>query len=338
MSILYYASSYVVIFACMNGTSNVHKPLVGIAACSLTGSPNLVIQLAEKLKPDFIELKTCRPYENRGHSLPHTAKVVTEYNKQYTWYDLQRPLYTTNNPIYFCCPKNIALANSVGLPSPPFLSTAEHVLKTQQAFLKKNIPTKLIFSVYGNNLIEFKAMAHRGALLGVDYVCANFSCPNVDSFSPIYKEPIRVSKILNVMKEQLGPIPLIAKIGVFSSMESKLMDQTINAIADTGAWGVYGINTIPAEVLQPDNTPHFGDNRRVCGISGSPIRSLALDFTRRAKEIITRNHLNLKLIACGGVTDYEHIDLFAQAGADIVMSATGVMCNPEFSFKPKSKL
>ena len=46
----------------------------------------------------------------------------------------------------------------------------------------------------------------------------------------------------------------------------------------------------------------------------------------------------LKLFAYGGVTDTSHIPLFAHAGADVVMNATGVMYNPNFHSDQKVKV
>jgi dihydroorotate dehydrogenase (NAD+) catalytic subunit len=51
-------------------------------------------------------------------------------------------------------------------------------------------------------------------------------------------------------------------------------------------------------------------------------------FLQSSRKIIQENSLPLHLIGCGGVTHASHFDEFLQAGAEIAMSATGMMWDP----------
>jgi len=318
------------------------QPYVGIAACFATQSPQTIVAYTQKLHPDFIELKTIRRYSHSGNHAPLTAPVATPDNFQLC------PIHTTTPEVFYPAKRiddspHIALANSVGMPSASLPESIEYIRKIQDHLTQHcNKQPQLILSVHGDSILDFESLARAGHELGVSYVCANLSCPNLQSSSiPLYKNPEMVRIILKAMKKKLPATPLIAKIGMFENSELLLMEAVICAIAKAGAQGVYGINAVPINLLNQKNEPYFGENRKQCGLSGAPIRELALSFTGKAKRIIQKHNLNLTLFACGGVTSHEHVQLFAQKGADVVMSATGVMHNPDFSFRPpelRSKL
>src|SRR5581483_8194492 len=315
---------------------------VGIAASSMTGQPETVLRLVKKLKPDYIEIKTCSSCYREAHSVPRTAYIHTLLNQQLRWSDIQGFVYTTfpdeddnnikiSSPVYT---NQIAFANSVCIPSTSLPQTMHMIKEIQSKLKKEKLPTNLIFSVYGSSVKDFEYMAKIGNTLKVPYVCANLSCPNIENKGePLYKNSELVASIIRGMK-QLSNALLIVKIGIFKpdEFESGLMETILCKISDNWAYGVYGINAIPMRVVNADGCPTFGLKRAICGVSGAPIRDLALDFTRWAKSIIKKHNLPLKLFACGGVMDSADVSLFSQAGADVVMSATAAAYNPHFSF------
>ena len=64
------------------------------------------------------------------------------------------------------------------------------------------------------------------------------------------------------------------------------------------------------------------------GICGGPIRAAALDWVAQARKIIKEERLDLALVGCGGIMLPAQFDAFLEAGADVAMSATGMMWDP----------
>jgi dihydroorotate dehydrogenase len=309
------------------------NPLVGIAACPLTASAYMTALSACTYKPDFIETKT---YRDVAHSYAHAHAIrYLENTKQLSWKDLEKPLYTLNSAIPDTYDR-INMANAVGMPSPDLATTRATILRTM-TLLKKYTPhTNLIFSVHGSSIGGFGRMARLANELQVPYVSANLSCPNLGNKSGLmYKDPAIVARIVTVMKRELGTIPLIIKVGAFKPSERLLMEEIITKVAANGAYAIYGINSIPARVLNKDGSPTFGPDREICGVTGTQIRTLAKEFVQDAHEIIKRKNLNLRIFACGGVTNSEDFDFYGEIGADAVLCATSIMANPDFHFPTK---
>src|SRR5581483_8921040 len=124
----------------------------------------------------------------------------------------------------------------------------------------------------------------------------------------------------------IAPIPLIIKVGVFSSEQH--MKDVFTAAAKAGIRAISGINTVSMAVVNTQGAPALGENRPTSGICGGPIREVALNFMKSAAKINRSAKLDLTLIGVGGITLPEHFDAFFEAGADIAMSATGMMWDP----------
>ena len=116
------------------------------------------------------------------------------------------------------------------------------------------------------------------------------------------------------------------KVGAFPNSDT--MKTVLVAIARAGAQGVCGINSVKQLVLDTAGRPVFGVGREYAGVSGAAIRPLALSFVRQVSRFLQEEKLSLKLIAMGGVTQSHHFQEFLDTGADLALSATGVMWNP----------
>ncbi len=60
----------------------------------------------------------------------------------------------------------------------------------------------------------------------------------------------------------------------------------------------------------------------------SQFKKSALEFVKKAREINDQEKLGLTIIGCGGITTPQHFNEFFNNGADIAMSATGMMWDP----------
>ncbi len=176
-------------------------------------------------------------------------------------------------------------------------------------------------------LEDFIAAAQFAKHAGAQIIEANFSCPNVDkSAGCLYMSPTTVHAIGTALVRAIAPLPLIIKVGTFSSPEQ--MRDVFLAAARAGIRAISGINTVSMAVVNDKGAPALGPTRPTSGICGGPIRQTALHFIEAAARINLREKLDLTLIGVGGITLPEHFDAFLQAGAHVAMSATGMMWDP----------
>ncbi len=298
---------------------------IGIAACPMAANIR-GITLTSRLGFDIITHKTIRRIPHPAHSFPNVAHVNIQ--SQLTHNDINTTVVTSRAPLGSA--EHIAITNSIGNAStdPSFITqtidTAKNVLADGQV---------LIVSVYGTQTgditiaDDFALTANLARDAGAHIIEANLSCPNVNvRGGTLYTDPDMVSHLVSHIKKQCKEVPLIIKVGVFASYKS--LKDTLIAAARAGAQGICGINSVPMRVVTKQGEPLFGNQRKVSGISGTPIRNLALSFVQEARTIIDQEKLDLTILATGGITKVEHFDLFFNAGTDIALSATGAMWNP----------
>ena len=162
---------------------------------------------------------------------------------------------------------------------------------------------------------------------GAKIIEADLSCPNVVTCEgSLFTSPDMVFEISRRMKKAMGSIPLVIKVGVIE--EEEIMRQVMEAAARAGVQAICGINTMSMKVVKPNGEPALGEKRLKAGVCGSPIREVALDFIQKAHKINFVEKLGLTIMGTGGVTSPDHFDLFFEAGADVAMSAVGMLWDP----------
>ena len=159
---------------------------------------------------------------------------------------------------------------------------------------------------------------------GVTVVEANFSCPNEGAAQLLCFDVPKVKAVATAIKNKIGETPLVIKIAYFGEAELRELVTEVGVIVD----GFSAINTIPAAVVNPDGTQALpGAHRVKSGICGHAVKWAGLDMVKRLK--VLREELGMKytIIGCGGVTVPADFKEYRDAGADIVMTATGAMWN-----------
>ena len=299
------------------------KPIcssLGIPACPLMTSKG--IQLLAPAGYGVFTYKTIRSVASSAHPWPNICYVSCA--KQIGRKDLDHPLSATYQDT---TPGKIAIANSFGNAS-----YEPEIMQADIACAKKYLKDDQFFivSVYGSEqpkrtlIQDYVYTALLAQEAGAQAIECNVSCPNIPGENPVCYNPDLLYAIVQQTVRAVD-IPVIVKVGLHTH-HKELQLMLINA-ARAGAQGICGINTIPVQVETKEHTPYFGD-RIQSGLSGNPVRTLALQFIRESRNIIKQEELPLTLLATGGITKPEHIDQFFQAGANIAMSATGVMWNP----------
>lgn len=282
--------------------------------------------LAAKLGFDVVTYKTIRSAPNPGHSIPNIVYIET--NGALTSDRWQETLRMTEHP-----PEDmdkIAITNSFGMPSKDQSFLREDIKKACESLSEGQT---LIASVVGSahdkkDFVQDFCNAAQIALdAGAPIIEANFSCPNVvTGEGKIYSNPQSVYEIGSNMVRSLHGTPLIIKVGIFDDTEQ--MKKVFRAAAQAGVRGICGINTLSMKVVNDKGEPALGASRVYSGICGGPIRTAAIDWVRKAHEIIESEKLSLTLVGCGGIMLPEHFDDFLNAGARVAMTATGMMWDP----------
>ncbi len=132
------------------------------------------------------------------------------------------------------------------------------------------------------------------------------------------------------MKSAQGT-PLVLKVSSYPSTEK--LSSCLIAIAKAGFQGVCGINSVKKTVRQKGGSFALGKERAQSGICGAGIFTSALKFIEDAKACIDQNHLDLELIATGGIVSPAQFDSFFERGATLALSATGMMWDPHLAYK-----
>lgn len=297
------------------------------------------IRFAARMGYDVLCYKTIRSHSYPGHPLPNIVYVEGETQ------------ILPNHPPPFILKRNappdlieeVAITNSFGMPSrsPEFLRNdiAESIscLEEGQILIVSVVGTPPSPGDYQGFLQDFVQTARFAKEAGAKMIEANFSCPNVSAKEGcLYMQPKQVYEIASKIVQAIGDVPLIIKVGLFPHVH--MMLHTFAAAARAGVHAISGINTIGMQVLDAQRNPALGPNRPASGICGNPIRESALDFVQKARLIIDKEKFDFALMACGGIMLPEHFSLFLDAGADVAMTATGMMWDPYLALRAQSLL
>lgn len=287
--------------------------------------------LAAKLGFDLPTYKTMRSKPYAGHPLPNVLFVDTKgpLNKSRLGETLT---VRDSNPESM---DHFAITNSFGMPSMDENYLMEDIEKANNGMEEGQV---CIISVVGTprDGEDFEADFARTAAMakeaGAKIIEANYSCPNVATGEgSIFSNPETVTSITQKIIKEIGDIPLILKAGYFE--DDAVMRKMFVEAARAGARAICGINTIGMNVVNKQGNPALGEGRLKSGICGDPIRGAAIEFLEKAHEINDQEKLELKILGTGGVTLPEHFNELLNAGADIAMSATGMMWDPYLAMR-----
>lgn len=297
---------------------------IGIPACALMTSKG--IALASKLGYDILTYKTIRSVATAAPSSPNIYYI--NYPHQLTQNDAGGTLaYVEDQPTQE--KKWWAMTNSFANACDTITNVVQDIARARASLSEGQI---LIVSVYGSQqesrsyIEDFAYLAKVAHAAGAHAIEANLSCPNLSKKNMLYHDPEQVFLIAQAITQALPQVPLIMKIGYCKNKNE--LREILRAAHKGGARGICGINSVPMQVLNEHGEPIFGKDRVISGVSGTPIKNLALEFVRDAREIIDNEDLGLALLAAGGVTTPHDFDVLITTGADVALSATGAMTDP----------
>ncbi|MCY3974460.1 MAG: hypothetical protein OXF02_02825 [Simkaniaceae bacterium] len=317
---------------------------VGVPAGPLLGSK--WIALAGALGFDITTYKTIRSRPRSAHPLPNMVHVRGEeepYPSGVTG-GASLPVFTSRGD---SPPERalVSVTNSFGNPSMSGEFLMQDIADANGALAEDQL---MIVSVFGeagagrdptDDFVEAALLAKEA---GAKVIEANFSCPNlpggtrsVPSLSP-YEDERGVFDAVRKIASAIRPLPLVVKVGLFETEER--MRNVMVAMARGGARGLCGINTVRARIVTPDGAAALGEGRETGGVCGHVIRASALAFVRRACAINAAEKLGLTVMGVGGIMLPDHFDRFFEAGAEVAMTATGMMWEPYLAVNVKERV
>ena len=284
------------------------------------------VTFAAQMGFDIVTYKTIRSQPHPAHAHPNMIYVDTKGSLTHER-TAEILMQATKPPIDM---ETLAATNSFGIPSQGEDFLVEDIAKAHASLAPGQV---MIVSVVGTprpdeDFIEDFAEAAKIALRGgAKIIEADLSCPNVTTCEgSLFTDADAVYEIAVSMKKVMGSVPLIIKVGVIHDQE--VLRKVMVAAAKGGVEAICGINTVSMKVVNQEGAPALGENRLQSGVCGGPIREAALDFIRMAHAVNAQEKLGMTLMGTGGATAPEHFTQFFEAGADVAMSAVGMMWDP----------
>ena len=169
---------------------------------------------------------------------------------------------------------------------------------------------------------------------GITAIEANLSCPNEGITDLLCFDTVRVRIVVEAIKNEIGNMPLIMKTAYFK--EQNDLEHLISSVGKV-IDGIASINTIPVQIVdEQGNQALPGEGRLRSGVCGAAIKWAGLDMVKRLKSLRESMDLRYTIIGVGGVMHADDYFEYRHAGADVVMSATGAMWNPNLAKEIKS--
>ncbi len=310
----------------------------GIGAGSLPTSKH--VRFAFERGFDVVCYKTQRSVEFKANKFPNVTYV--DVDGDLTLEKAAQPLVghlDSDKPV-----EKLTITNSFGNPSrgPDFW-----VEDMKQAVAAQGKGQLLIASVVGtiqdgfsqdDYYDDFAKAAKLAVGAGVKAVEINLSCPNVASEGVLCYSRDAVVSVCKKVKEAVGDVPVIAKVGYFGPDQQELLAKIV---LDTKPYlaAFSAINTIPAAVVDEQGKQLLpGEGRLKSGLCGAGIKWAGLDMVGRLAALREKHGLGYEIIGIGGVALPADFQAYRDAGADVVQSVTAAMWNPDLAAQIKASL
>jgi dihydroorotate dehydrogenase len=311
---------------------------IGLSACSISLGEGA--RLSAEMGFDVVTYKTIRSQQHTAYSPPNLIPVSSQGCLSNGSSDISIVPETWPNTASMDRQWDAAMANSIGMPCASLDWVMADIERTRRSLSQGQL---LIVSVLGedqrsigikreNRVQDFIGMARRAQEAGAHVIELNLSCPNVGANpQALYKDLDILECLLTPIMKALKNSPVSVKLGV---CQGEHLYGVMKILARLGCQGIACMNSLPRKVRTEAGYPAFGSpDRLTAGISGSPLRPLALHFAREASAFNQSQGLGLTILATGGVMHPSHLQDLLDAGADIALTATGAIFDPWLAYK-----
>lgn len=308
----------------------VHSPF-GVAAGPLINGK--FVQAALDKGFDIVTYKTVRSRKYPCHPWPNVLPVKTSAGKVLGKDTIQAIAQKDYE-------EPLSITNSFGVPSfdPDFwqkdVREIEKNIKPGQILVGAFQRTKKDGTGVEEYIKDFVLTAKLMKETGVKVMEVNFSCPNEGTSELLCYDVARSVEVLKAIKDEIKGIPLIVKISYFK--DEALFEKFIKEVGFI-VQGIAAINTIFSEIVDEKGVQVL-PGRTHSGVCGSAIKWAGLDMVARMKNLRKKFGYSYTIVGVGGVATVEDFLAYRTAGADIVMSVTGMMWNPYLAKEIKEKL
>ena len=200
------------------------------------------------------------------------------------------------------------LLNAMGLPNPGISHFKEEMNQL------KTIQGPIIVSIFGSTTKEFIKVAKNAEEIGADAIELNVSCPHIKKAgAAIGSDKFLLKEIVENVKNAIE-LPIIVKL----TPNVTNIKEIAKSVEEAGADAITAINTIKAmaidtETFRPILANKFG------GLSGPAIKPIAV---RCIYDIYSS--VDIPIIGCGGISNWQDSIEFILAGASAVQIGTAI--------------
>jgi dihydroorotate dehydrogenase (NAD+) catalytic subunit len=230
----------------------------------------------------------------------HVAKTITEEIR-------------SGNPTPRVSESGNNMLNSIGIPSKGIENFKKKILPL---YSKYKVP--FVASVSAPSADGFAYICEEISVSGVDAIEINISCPNIEDDGRAFA--MRPTSTLNVIKKvrSATDLPIWAKLtpNTGETIEVALAAQ------DGGANALVVANTILAmQINIKTYKPTLGNI--MGGLSGPGLKPIIVRMVYQCSKVV-----DIPIIGCGGISNYEDVIEFILAGASAVQIGTATFVNP----------
>lgn len=201
------------------------------------------------------------------------------------------------------------LVNAMGLPNPGIQEFVQEIRKAKAAL---HVP--LIVSVYGFSADEYARVAGEAVAAGADAIELNVSCPHVkETGLEIGQSSQVLIQVVRKVKHTINK-PVFVKL----SPNVTSIEEIAEAAANAGADALTIMNTVKALVIDAETMMPILANK-TGGLSGPAVKPIAL---RHVYSVYER--VEVPIIGCGGISNWQDAVEFLLAGASAVQIGTAI--------------
>jgi dihydroorotate dehydrogenase subfamily 1 len=197
-----------------------------------------------------------------------------------------------------------SMVNAVGLSNPGIASYLEEISSVYPAL--KGHGKLLMTSIFGSNGEEFARLAE-AVERHSDWIELNLSCPHAEGFgAAIGTSPEAVAEVVSAVRGATD-LPIFAKIVPSLGLAGAISKIAVGAGAD----GITAVNTVGPLVFRGRGGRPLISNV-AGGLSGPAIREVAIRCVREVRKAV-----DVPIIGMGGISTWEDIEAFRNAGATL---------------------
>ena len=275
---------------------------------------------------DIAVYKTVRTNEFPCH--PHPNVLAVHIDGDLTLEKAKKPLVADEE-----YREPLSITNSFGVPSrssEEWLADAKKAVgyaRKGQAMVMSFMGTVKPKQTADEFVADFAQAAALAARTGAPILEANLSCPNIGNEGLVCYNLYMTERVCEAIRAKIKKLPLILKVGYYTNDADV---EQLAQIAKRYAHAIAAINTISAPIVNEKGEQALPGSpmRMRSGVCGTAIKWAGLDMTRRLKAARAKTGGTWKIVGVGGVVVPKDFKEYREAGADVVMSATGAMWNP----------